>query len=76
MSAKEAWGKEQGARELVDLRTIARYRGVFVEPDLDGFTERDFNNAGMFDALLHAGEEPQSVIVRDYSPNVGDGCQR
>ena len=52
----------------LDLRTVAEYRGVFVEPVLDGFTERDAENAGPFEALLHPGEKPQRVKVRRYPP--------
>ena len=52
----------------LDLRTVARYRGLLVEPVLDGFTERDAGNAGLFDALLTHGEVPRRTIVRDYPP--------
>lgn len=50
----------------LDLRTIARC--VFVEPVLDGFTDRDGKESGLFDALLHPGEKPHSVKVRRYPP--------
>lgn len=52
----------------LDLRTLARFRGVCVEPVLAGFTERDAEETGLFDALLHSGEKPQRAIVRDYPP--------
>lgn len=52
----------------LDLRTIARYRGIQVEPALDGFTERDAEQSGLFDALLYQGEKPHSVKVRRYPP--------
>lgn len=55
-------------RFRLNLRTIAEYRGVFVEPALDGFTERDFENAGLFDALLRTGEQPNRVVVWKYPP--------
>lgn len=58
----------------LDLRTIARYRGITVEPVLEGFTERDAESSGVFDALLHPGEQPQRAIVRDYPPMWLVGC--
>lgn len=52
----------------LDLRTIARYRGIIVGPVLDGFTERGYCASGMFEALLRPDEQPQHVKVRDYPP--------
>jgi hypothetical protein len=52
----------------LDLRTIARYRGFFVEPALDGFTERDAEESGLFEALLYQGDKAHSVKVRRYPP--------
>ena len=52
----------------LDLRTLARFRGVCVVPTLDGFTERDAENAGLFEALLYPGEKPQHAVIREYPP--------
>ena len=65
---RQAAGRCADVPIRLDLRTIAEYRGVFVEPALDGFTERDFENAGLFDALLRTGEQPNRVVVWKYPP--------
>lgn len=52
----------------LDLRTIARYRGIIVQPVLGGFTERGYCASGMMEALLHPDEKPQHVAIRDYPP--------
>lgn len=56
------------AKFRLDLRTVARYRGILVQPVLDGFTEREFETSGMFEALLRPDEQPQRVVIRNYPP--------
>ncbi|MHB0957581.1 MAG: M56 family metallopeptidase [Pirellulaceae bacterium] len=43
----------------LNLTTLAAFRGVWAEPVLEGFTERDLAKSGEFNVLLRAGEEPR-----------------
>ncbi len=52
----------------LDLRTLAHWRGIMVEPVLAGFTERQLSVSGEFNALLTADEQPQRRAVELYPP--------
>ncbi len=52
----------------LSLRTVARYRGLYVKPALEGFAEESPDMAGQFEALLRKDEKPHRVVVRDYPP--------
>ncbi|MEO8353706.1 MAG: biopolymer transporter ExbD, partial [Chthoniobacteraceae bacterium] len=54
----DAKGEYRVAFQLT-LTTLAAFRGVFAEPVLEGFVERDLAKSGEFNALLRAGEKPR-----------------
>ena len=43
----------------LDLTTLAAFRGMWAEPVLEGFIERDLAKSGEFNVLLRAGEKPR-----------------
>lgn len=47
----------------LSLRQLSTWRGVKVEPILEGYVERDGAKSGEFNALLYAGERPQRVRI-------------
>ena len=54
----DAKGKYRVAFPL-QLTTLSAFRGVWAEPILEGWIERDLAKSGEFNALLRAGETPR-----------------
>ncbi|MDX1925166.1 MAG: M56 family metallopeptidase [Pirellulaceae bacterium] len=55
------------ANFYLSLQQLAKWRGVKVEPILDGYVERDMAKSGEFNALLYADEKPQRVRIAGES---------